>query len=155
MSDSVKRSPILDQFSMISRPYTRLNGLTKCAGMQTRQLECRRLNFSFWKPLEFDFKKQIWFEPNAVYFLFLAKMYHKVGAIHGKLVAHVLCLLTFFKMLRPFGDTPTVRGRGGSRCHPPPSSTISETIIDKSWSLPLQTTLALQTTFHSTIKSLI
>ena len=27
MSDPVKRDPILDQFSMITRPYTRLNGL--------------------------------------------------------------------------------------------------------------------------------
>ena len=27
MSDLVKRDPILDQFSMITRPYTRLNGL--------------------------------------------------------------------------------------------------------------------------------
>ena len=27
MSDPVKRDPILDQFSMITRPYTKLNGL--------------------------------------------------------------------------------------------------------------------------------
>ena len=27
MSDPVKRDPILDQFSMITRPYTRPNGL--------------------------------------------------------------------------------------------------------------------------------
>ena len=27
MSDPVKRDPILNQFSMITRPYTRLNGL--------------------------------------------------------------------------------------------------------------------------------
>ena len=27
MSDPIKRDPILDQFSMITRPYTRLNGL--------------------------------------------------------------------------------------------------------------------------------
>ena len=27
MSDTVKLDPILDQFSMITRPYTRLNGL--------------------------------------------------------------------------------------------------------------------------------